>query len=376
MYRQSSDGLSNNQIERLLVVDARKILIATRNGLDLLDPLSGALKQYQPDPKQNFEENWFNSLAIYRDTIFAATFHGLHLLSKDLKSLKYFPNLNPERSSTRLVHLPGKNQLLYLNESRLYRYQNQSLVPYKDFSFDVLSILPQGEDYLLGTRQGLKYWSPRSQTLKPIHHPTIDKALVLDMELLKNGAIALMSDQGLFVGDEGQWEHYHSSALGRRKLSHSLCLALLEDRQGQVWLGTGQGLSIIDPRHRLVKSLSHYRTTDGQLERLRNIEALHADTLRGALWVGCADKLILLKENQNGDWEEREIGEPFAAGGQNIDYLFADGNKLWVGTAQGSLYKGRPGAWETLIGSVDLKQLRGIRPGPKPKTWWLGFADG
>lgn len=372
---KTNQGLSSNQVEALLLLNERKLLIGTRNGLDLYDTYSGEMLHFVPDPDQNLEANWIRSLCQRGDSLFVSSFYGLHILDAELKPLNFFPNANTqERIWTHLYKDPLDNGMWFIVKNRLTRYSNGFLKPILEAPYRVLSMARFGDSILLGTEEGL--WVMDAH--RKIHPASwTPKALqfIISIKQSSTGSLWFGSGQGAFELSDGEWRVYQSNAEGEQQISHNLCLSILEDKQQQIWIGTGQGLNIIDPRRQQFQRLSA-QAKGSQFDFINNVEVLHIDKAK-RLWLGCSDGLFCLKEVAPDKWERQRLELPDHQGAFNIDAIFEDeAGTIYLGLASGALYKGGIESWDQLLPAGSLRQLRGLLPGANPGDLWLGYSDG
>jgi len=81
-----------------------------------------------------------------------------------------------------------------------------------------------------------------------------------------------------------RWEFFRRAERGTAGLAHDTILALLEDRDERIWIGTRGGLSVYDPRLQAIRS---FHPVNGDAHSLSDDTVLslhqHSD---GALWIG------------------------------------------------------------------------------------------
>ncbi len=133
------------------------------------------------------------------------------------------------------------------------------------------------------------------------------------------------TDEGLFIHDRGRWRARPLARKGREPSVH----ALLRDRQGAIWIGTGE-----DGLYRV-----HGETVE-RLSREPNLvnAAVHAlyEDREGSVWVGTYDQGVsLLKESRFFTY-----GEPEGLRSSMVRPVFEDGTgAVWIGTERGGLHR-------------------------------------
>jgi len=134
-------------------------------------------------------------------------------------------------------------------------------------------------------------------------------------------------DEGLF---QFQTNHFQPAA-GAEILGPQI-FALFDDRQGQLWAGTTNGLAYWNGTDWKI-----YRTPDGLMARAI------AEDAGGNLWVGTEDRgLFFFKAGKFYSYQKEEGGLP----GNDISCLYLDpAGILWVGTSGHGLARFYQGKW-------------------------------
>ena len=135
--------------------------------------------------------------------------------------------------------------------------------------------------------------------------------------------------------------------------------ALLVDRAGRVWIGTGHGLDLFDPRSgRLRHFQQQPERPDGLAGNL--VRALWQGP-DGAIWVGSHGGLNRVDVDADGVPHFRQ---PLSAAlqGQALPVVFSlsgdSGNDIWMGTDRGLLrYTPRTGALRSYVLTDGLQDL-------------------
>src|SRR5690606_9853827 len=84
--------------------------------------------------------------------------------------------------------------------------------------------------------------------------------------------------------DGGRIVNYSHSDGDTRQLAHGTVHALLEDAKGRIWMGTGDGLSLLDPANGQLRHFRHGLNEPASLSG-NLVRALHLDA-QGTVWVG------------------------------------------------------------------------------------------
>ncbi|MDB6164849.1 MAG: hypothetical protein JWL98_2281 [Xanthomonadaceae bacterium] len=165
-------------------------------------------------------------------------------------------------------------------------------------------------------------------------------------------SIAVAADGTLWLGTNGEGliqfrpAHGDDVALVQRfpflegdmhGLSHPTVHALLVDRSGRVWIGTGHGLDVLDPRTGQLRHLHQQPRGEGLAGNLVRALWQGAD---GAIWVGSHGGLNRVDVSADG---AIRITQPLATAleGQSLPVIFSvlgdTGGNLWMGSDRGLL---------------------------------------
>ncbi|HXF11157.1 MAG TPA: two-component regulator propeller domain-containing protein, partial [Desulfuromonadaceae bacterium] len=147
---------------------------------------------------------------------------------------------------------------------------------------------------------------------------------------------ALMEDRdgGVWIGTTSAGLfHYDGSDFEKVPTSHREILSLLEDREGNMWVGTGGGgLNQIQSR-----AIALENNASGlPYESLRSV----SEDNRGALWAVTQGGLLLCRER--GVWSTISTNQLWR--GDTITCVVADkSGDVWIGTANADLFRLRDG---------------------------------
>ncbi|MEH6419340.1 EAL domain-containing protein [Pseudomonas sp. CGJS7] len=119
-------------------------------------------------------------------------------------------------------------------------------------------------------------------------------------------------------------------------LSHPRVNAILEDRKGRIWFGTGDGLDLLDPD---TGYLRHYRHVTDEADSLPGnfVRSLH-QSADGAIWIGTQAGLSRVIEFGDGRIRfEHPLAEVLSDHAVPVVYSIAErpAGRLWLGTDAG-----------------------------------------
>ena len=214
----------------------------------------------------------------------------------------------------------------------------------------------------LATGTGLFQLDPDLPALRPVAIPGITAPNLRSIAIGSDGTLWLGSNDDGLIGyrpGDGRVRHIPYLDGDPRGLAHPQVHAVLVDRAGQVWIGTGHGLDLYDPRS---GQLRHFH------QRGRGREGLAGNLIRalwlgpdGAIWVGSHGGLDRIDVDASG---ALHFSRPLAGAlqGQTLPVIFSlagdTGNDLWMGSDHGLLrYSPRNGALRSYALSDGLQDL-------------------
>lgn len=284
------------------------IWFATGAGLQRYDRKTGKVVRCQ-DPQYSPLLNTDIIFTLYADRqgmLWIGTYHyGL---------FRYDPNTD---SFSRYVHEPG-------NPSSLDR--NRVHCIYEDRS---------GVLWVGTYRGGLNRHDRRQDAFEryaldgAVHAVLRDTRSNLWLGTFGNGLFRFEQEQGRRT----RRRQYRHDARQPASLSSNEVLAILEDRNGEIWIGTGRGLSRYDARH---DRFVHYKyePLNPAIAAHRVVKVLYEDH-RGALWIGTNGSGLYRLDHRRMAFAcyRNDPQNPQSLSGNDIWSITADGQgDLWIGT--------------------------------------------
>ncbi len=393
-----TSGLSGNYISCLLVDKTGLLWIGTENGLNNLNPTSERIKRYEIHLKDETPGIPANALFIDSQSIlWIGTQQGLFKMSLDSarkEGLARDPFVNLKN-----IVSPGRaildKTVLSIQEDRLgniwfgtndgglgqYNIEHNSIHefitdPNDDYSLPSNQVNALCEDasgiLWIGTNAGISIldkmkdrftWHKRNQG----NNNTMSSNNILAIMKETNGKLWLGThDQGLtmfnpsteiyttYLSDdqivEGQsikernklFRKFDQRQSGVKPipisyLSHNRINALLKDKSGNVWVGTGGGgINIINTGNGRVSWMTHDPEDSSSIPS-NNIRCLYLDS-KDRLWIGTEDGgLAKYYRNSIQTWKKSEI-DLFSISGNDIRSIVEDDNgNIWIGTFSNGL---------------------------------------
>jgi PAS domain S-box-containing protein len=228
----------------------------------------------------------------------------------------------------------------------------------------------------------------------PLDRPLRFERFTLENGLSQNSVLAILQDrQGyLWIGTQDGLNRYdgyhfiafHHEADNLSSISHNSVISLLEDRDGYIWIGTwGGGLNRYDPATGRFKRYTHNPEDPTSLSN-DIVAALFQDS-EGRLWVGTNGGGLNLYDPQTGGFT-RYTHNPEQSSSLSSDAISAivadPGGALWLGTGG----FGIPGAglnrFDPVTGTVQVYRhdpqdagtlssdtISAIAPAPDGSLW-------
>ena len=257
---------------------------------------------------------------------------------------------------------------------------------------------PQGDIWLATAGGGLVRWNRASNTFTDFRHVFSNTNSVVSNNLTaiatsSKGLIAVGSESNglsVFYPKTGRFTRFNINATRQNALYDNTIGALLFDKRGNLWVGTGnglaelekdsdkfrkflfeakpgqgsaikvvslaedktgdilagtldQGLFVLDSAGRVIKNYRHKKNRPQSLGS-NAVFSLLCDH-RGRIWVGTDNGLELM--GSNGKGFIKYTGRPYAADGLSknakINAIFQSGDGIiWIGTTNSGLYRFNP----------------------------------
>ena len=307
------NGLNHNIILSLLIDGSRNLWIGTLSGLNKTDLKERKFSLYRKSDSPYSVDLSGNVIAsIYKDdkdVLWIGTWgEGLNLY---------------DRKSGKVEHYSS-------------RLKGKYYIP-NDF---VHTLFEDARHTLwLGTRDGLLVFDKEKRSfVRPAQQfpgsgfPGLEGLRINTMIQDHTGDYWVATQDGLFhIGFSRPAERFNAEAPASHRISANLVYALLEDCQRQIWIGTVNGLDVLDPA---TSKITHYRKTEGKANSLSdNFITSFCEDHTGDIWIGtnsCVNRFC--RNDRTFRYYSQEQGMP-----SNLVYsILEDQNReLWIGTGNG-----------------------------------------
>jgi diguanylate cyclase (GGDEF)-like protein/PAS domain S-box-containing protein len=350
--------------------DGQLWLAADASGLRRYDPVTGtslALRQVE-SLAGALPEDGINALLVDQAGLLwvGGRTHGLAVADSAGARFRYITDLGRSSSVRALWQAPDHHVWLGTDDNRLLRYDQQARA-LEDWS----TLLPAGQHVrVMGFADGDagRPWVATSAGLFRLdpHAPSLDPVPLPDLPLPHLRSIARDASGRLWLGTDDQGLLRYDPAMPTTlwrlpfrandpgALAHPAVHALMLARDGRVWIGTGHGLDLFDPRS---GQLRHFHRGAGLAGNLVRTILQTAD---GTIWVGSHGGLNRIVIGTDGTLR---ISQPLAAAdvqAPSVVYSALDdsGGRLWLGTDRGLLrYDPRTGSLRQFTPADGVQDL-------------------
>ena len=333
---------AGNRVNTLFIDSKNRVWLGIDKGICLYDEKYDTFNYIIP--KGKLRPNLVKSICEdLNGRIWIGAYNGLWLYDP---ASSEFVNKTIEISKVRIgiqTLITGVNGKLLLGTGRglmVYNIQKEKLRQISKKNLNIMSIVRNKSDYLLGTKKrGLFKIDNRFQELTKIESIKVTNPIrVITKD--KTGDFLVGTDgAGVFVlnNDYNLLNHYFHNEDQLNSLASNGVYDIIIDRQGIIWVATyGGGLNFLDKSKMVFKKLKHEPNTVNSLKNnfTRSIEV---DAL-GRRWFGTKDGISILEPKTNQWTHLKNINDIVLT-------LESDGDFMWVGTFNKGVFK------------VDIKNL-------------------
>lgn len=358
--KTSTSKLSSNLVSQVVQDDNGLIWLSTdHGGVTIIDKRKNFQTTYLlNDPKDPGSLSQNSVTNVYKDDkgiIWLGTYkQGVNYFNSNIVQFKYYH----------------------------HQESNVSSLPYDD----VNRFVEDGAGNLwIGTNGGgLIYFDRKNNTFRQyLHDPNNINSLS------SNVIVSLWIDHenvlwiGTYFGglnsfDGKKFTRYTYSVNTSSNLSNNNIWEIYEDRERNLWIGTlGNGLDMLD---RKTNQFKHYKNTQGQpaLSLATYISAIMQDR-KGNLWIGSEQGVSVFDKNKNSSVLYQHTNDKNSLSHNNIICFLEDSKgRIWVGTREGlNLFNEQTNSFQvftTLEGLPNNMILNMLED--KYQTLWLSTPNG
>jgi diguanylate cyclase (GGDEF)-like protein/PAS domain S-box-containing protein len=197
--------------------------------------------------------------------------------------------------------------------------------------------------FWIATSQGLLRLDTAAMRLQPVPLPGLPDAPLRSALVDRDGSLWLgTTGLGLvhYRPERGTLVRYPHRPDAAGALPHSTVFALMQDRRGRIWVGTGDGLARLDPARGTLAAFRHAPDDASSLPG-NIVRALHEDA-NGTIWIGMHAGLSRVVERPHPDGGtavafEHPLADRLGNGDVPAVYTIAErpAGRLWLGTDNG-----------------------------------------
>jgi len=306
------EGLSNSSVSSIVQDDYGFIWIGTRDGLNRFNSFDFEIFRESPQDTNSISDNWVRDLIVDKEgALWIATKNGLNKYDHRTGFKTFFHN--PDSANT-------------LTDNNIFKLHEDS------------------HGFLwIATAQGLNRFDPIQKIFTRFYykqqtHHSLSSNLVRAVYEDNEGHIWLVTGAAIdrFDVKKKLFKHYPLSDMSTGKLVINEPADILQDRKGRIWVGLPNGLWSYDAKKDEFVPYSEVTTINQKgIERVRSI---HEDS-NGDLWIGTYDGLFLANPDK-GYFRHlvHQEQNPYNLNGNSIYAIFEDRTgDMWFGSWWGGL---------------------------------------
>lgn len=243
-------------------------------------------------------------------------------------------------------------QGLFLRDKGITQHIMQGGIPAKDINYDVVRGFLEDHAHRIWVNYhgGIGWFDEKSRRIVPLRNKVLEKYKVVN-DFKEDGEhrIWVTSTQGLFVYSPATRRAFFPKDLVKDEATqvklNGPCKALLIDRQGWVWVGTLNGLFVINPKD---KSSRFFGKMEGMPNEM--INGLIEDRY-GNVWASTSNGLCRFQRLQDGELKLMVFDSQNKLGKSNFGWMTVGhltGGNLFFGTQDGYY----------VINPADVKEMK------------------
>ncbi len=349
---KNNGNLSANNIGDILITEDNKVIIATRNGVNIYDEKQDKFTTIL-DEENGLTSKNIQSITIDTDNnLWIGTKNGLNKVDAKESTIKHYYNQEDENS---------------ISSNNVYKvHYDKDVYIWTGTSNKGLNKID------IKTDEVTRYISD------PTDETSIPGDYIRDIFKDKNNTLWVATEKGLakLNEDSETFTTYKNKFYDKNSLIGDEVFSIIQDKSGLIWVGTYEGISIFNPNNKI----KHYNANPFDEESLIDnvIHGIYEDS-DGFLWVGTNSNGIniidkdtekiyhLNKENSNGKLSDNRIND-----------IVGKGNEIYVATNNGlniinkdnntiSVYDRNNGLENDFITSVYVDSKNNL---------WIGLTNG
>ena len=397
-YRHNASvdkSLSHNSISAITEDSKGYLWISTNGGgLNRLDPKSGVFEHFAHDPNNTNSpaSDYLSALFIdAQDKLWIGSSHnGLSVFATEGQTFRHFRHSSDnvfslsddsinailQDSMGNILIATNRGLNRWLTESERFVIDQQSFSNSPIMSGDrVYSIFQDKAELLwIGTNLGLYKWDLEIKDFSPVSRFRTAKNNLNAYTFNGNAANNNISNRNTFydntankVGSNNQTQYSYS------------IFSIYENRQGDVWFGTSQGLNLFNPQTKEAKPFLSDLNKNNPFDS-KKITALHFDD-NNILWAGTKNSGIIRFDTKTEKFElfkhQADDSDSISANSITTIKATAD-NQLWIGTLTGglNLFDPQQKSFQRLSNYINSNKVTSVYQESERFVWVGTFGRG
>jgi diguanylate cyclase (GGDEF)-like protein/PAS domain S-box-containing protein len=344
-------------------------LALVHNGLVRYDPAQAVATTIGYDPllPASLPEESLTTLMVDRSGLLwlGGEVRGLATTQTDGAPFEYVVDLDPGRdriitNNIRSLHQTPDGMLWLGTEGDALKRYDPASGRFESFSaafaaalqnpelareFRVLGIADGDEGRLwISSNRGLFLFDPATRSARRLSISATDDGLDAQSDTYLRSMLRAR-DGSLWIGTFSagvvhfhpatqEWHFYRHDSDEPASLSHPLVNCIFEDRRGRIWIGTLNGLNLLDPASGSIRRFHH--DADNPSSISGDLVRAVYESADGTLWVGTHSGLNAIRENADGDISFARYGTEQGLPNPTIYAIAEDGGgRLWLSSNRG-----------------------------------------
>lgn len=397
-----STSLSNNFIQSLFEDRDGYLWVGTRSGLNRYHPRQNYFERFFPDSTTYHGDNWlkYDILQTPDGHIWTSSFNTVfEILDWEKRKVRRY-DLENSTQAHNALELGKNKQVLVGIDNRLLEFNGENFSKVLQIDATISDVTYLNETIYLGSKKGIWEVKEDEAQLIPAFGAT-SGSVHLFLRKDQQGRLWLGTSAGVYLlsmednkATQSKHQviaHFKNSASESSSLSHNVALSWWQDRQGLIWIGTGQGINITDPLSQQVIRISADTSHPFQLPN-NNVKTLLFDQKEN-LWIGTLSGLLYLQYDKTPrftkqDQPPRLQGKKLFSKQSKTDFHLADDNitslakindhLVWIGTSEGYVYffDLEKEQLSELKLPRPTRQIRGFALDKSQQHIWIGTGEG
>lgn len=366
----TENGLSNYNVISMYQDERGYIWLGTRNGVNLYNGSSIKIFKNEKNEENSLIYNYVTGITGNKNgEVYFLTPDGISAydIRKDT-----FKAVTTEKSSAFFFH----KSLYYAIRNNIYEYKDgKSELVYElpnNYS-NITSININGDDIYIGTADNGLFYMNHPHTISNIIPEVNISSIMTDSK----GTCWIGSvENGLFIIKDNKVRNVNSKDRNN-SISSDFVRYCCEDKQGNVWIGTFNGLDVYD-----YSTDSFFNYVKDKEESNMSIWCLMCDN-QGSMWVGTYFKGAYRINTNNNIYNYYSSGILESLRYPVSCILEDDDSNLWIGTSGGGLNKynirTKKAEWyyaHSGINSISHNNINSICLDRKRNVLWVGTNTG